>query len=558
VPKRAIVEISPSRLEVALLKGARIIAAAAERLDPAQATDLPAILRRAAERLPALIASCNAQGAHATVLYQSTTAAVSTYACPSSAGAAGAERAARLAMAESAGFPLNANPHAVRPLARDRTEGDAPRQFHTLAIAEQDDSARAIVAAVMQAGLIPVSLIPIEGVAIVAATRHALDQARAGAAIVLHFGEHSSVVAGAAAGRLRFIRQIAIGSESLVDTLAREIRPSKPGAAPFTLSREEARVLVERTGIPAREQVLDAARGLEGDVVLPLIQPVIQRCLVEIKQSLRFGLDEAQRTAATLYGIGPAAATPRLLALIGEQCGLQVPVAANPSPAGGPSAEGGAIRAFVTTGAAGISLLPRALAQQTNVKALQRCLWTGIAVAGLLVAGDAFLARQDLSSQRAANASLQKRLDEAATAVDIRSRLFAVQSGLAAARQRMNARMGAEADWDAVLAVLATTTPRHIRLSEVEMKLDSGRPTMRIAGATPLNGGQDAALKSYLDALAAVPIFRSCRLGATQRADSIAGPMQSFEMSLTLVDLPQAPPGPQRAILQATAPEEKP
>jgi hypothetical protein len=47
-------------------------------------------------------------------------------------------------------------------------------------------------------------------------------------------------------------------------------------------------------------------------------------------------------------------------------------------------------------------------------------------------------------------------------------------------------------------------------------------------------------LKGYLDSLATAPMVSGFAMGPTQRDERSGGAVQSFEVSLTLVDLPPA------------------
>src|SRR5690606_4609621 len=92
----------------------------------------------------------------------------------------------------------------------------------------------------------------------------------------------------------------------------------------------------------------------------------------------------------------------------------------------------------------------------------------------------------------------------------------------------------------ALLAMLAHRTPSAVRLAEIELAYEGGRPVCRLRGRAQMEGGEDPSrtVKSYLDTLAAVPIVSACRLGATQRAEMNGTIVQSFDMTLSLVGMP--------------------
>jgi Tfp pilus assembly protein PilN len=344
------------------------------------------------------------------------------------------------------------------------------------------------------------------------------------------------VLAAACRGRLRIAREIALGTESLVEALTREIRPAG-GGIPITLTSEKARELLWRVGVPTREATVVESSGLTGDALLPVMQPVLQRWVVELRQSLRFGLEEAERAGATLHGLGAGSGVPRLTKVIADQMGLAL--AGVTGAAGTNDSKAGAISSFLEC-PPGVGMLPRTLRTERAVRRLRRGLLLGAGAAVALIATDAVMTRMELTRRTADLAQAQTKLEASKSATALRDQVVAAQGGLVAARQRMAVRLGSLPAWDAAMAMLSKQTPPTIKLSEVHLGFDSGHPYVRLAGRTVLGsqGDSNALLKSFMDTLAGVPIVHACRLGATQRSDTDAGPIQTFEMTLTLVEMP--------------------
>lgn len=549
-----IIDLSPTRLEAALLRGDTVASRLHTRLDlPDFAERWPSVLTSLSTQLADMVKQLGAEGAQATVLYSGPSAATGVFSCAQGAGAAQAARAARLALADAAGFPLDANPHDLAPLATDRgrASDSEPLCLHTLGVADSDATAQAIAAWLTAAGLDPHAVIPGDVPGLVAAVDAALGTADSGVSVVLFAGEHRSSLAAASDGRVRFIRQNAIGTESLIHAWTREIRVSATGAS-VTLDAAAAAELLFAGGIPERTRVVDAARGITGDALLPLVQPILQRCIVDIKQSLRFGLDEAARQNAVLHIIGPGAAIPGFARLIADQVGLK----AGPAPAS--PGEHGAIPAWLGGRRVPVNLLPRGLSSQRTGKRLRRGLWVGVAAALGLIVADTVMTRIELSEQASAAAGFKARLDGAASSTTLLAKLTATQAGVSLARQRAATRLDISTEWDAALVMLATATPAKIRLTQVSMMFDNGKPVCRLTGRAPATDQANAggALQAYMDALAAIPIVQSCRLGATQRSESADGAMQNFDMTLTLVELPPTTSAPGAAFTAAQDPKE--
>jgi hypothetical protein len=552
---RVIIEISPTRLELVVLKGDAVGASRAARLSvPGYADNWPGVLSGLGTQLSALVGELGASGAEATVLYHSPTAATGVFACAEAAGAAGAQRASRLALSETASFKLESNPSALERLWTDKSTDPAnPAQAHTLGIADTEATTKAIADWVTQSGLTLTALIPVEVPGTVAAVDAALRLATPeSVALVLYAGEHGSTLAAASPGRIRFIRQIAIGSESLVAVLAREHK-STAEAGTATLDAQAAAELLTSAGLPERGRAFDAARGIMAEAVLPLIQPILQRCVVDIKQSLRFGLEEKERETATLHGMGPGGRIGRLIPLIAEQAGLRATKPAEPH------ACDGNIHTWMTAGRRlTINLLPRGLRAEMTSRRIRRALWAGVGVALAVVTADTFVTRASLTQEKKAGESLKQRLDAAKPATSIQERLVATQSGLESARQRLAGKLDSTGAFDGAMAMISGCTPASIRLTQIHFTFDNNKPVCRLTGHAPLAAGEDsnAALRGYMDALTAVPIVRACRLGATQRGEGDHGPVQNFEMTLVLVELPAQPRPPASSLTEAA--EDRP
>lgn len=555
--KEVVVELSRSRLTLAVVRGRGVADLRTQRLSPAEGADWAATLAEAKPKLTALVAELGVSGAEATILYTSPTAATGVFSCPVAAGKGQAERAARLALGESATFPLASNPHDLWPLATDTDSKAAgkQRQAHTLGIADTDGSAQALTDCATSAGLNPRRQIPRDIVSLVTAIDRALEGSKGGqVAVALYTGEHESVLAAASDGRLCFVRQLAVGVETFVDALSGRMGASDQGAASDDPHAAAATMLF-KVGIPTRDQATSEGPQSPAAIALPLFQPILQRFIVDLKQSLRFGLEEQERGSAKLVGMGPGARIPRLLEVIAEQTGLKH----EPADGSAPGDEPGAIKDWQSLRPVGANLLPRALSVALSNKRVTRGLWVGTAAAILLLGAGAVMSRADLKQARDQTAKVKARLEGVKPATELSAKLAAAQGGLAGAKHRIEARLGAGGEWDAVLAMLSSGTPQSIRLTEAQFAVVQGKPTCRLIGYAAVGTQAEAntALQNYLNTLAGVPIVRSCRLGSTQWVENNAGHRENFEASLTLVELPAQSQSAARIVTSAPT-EDRP
>lgn len=541
---RIVIELSPSRLEVAIQSGRAAVAVHRERLClPKYGERWEQTLASLQQALTNAIEKHHLQGAEATLLYISPTAATNVFSCAARIGRAKALSAGRLALAEAVDFPLTENPHDVRQLAKDKPshqDDDRPSQIHTLGIADRQTTVSAAADWIRSAGLTLASLVPMEAPTLAAAVQCAVEHRNEGATVALYIGEHVSAMAATSGGRLRFVRRMGIGLEAFVDALLREVATA-PDAPPVRLSSTQAQQILLAFGIPVRGQVVEPTIGLQSDVVLPLLQPLVQRCVLEIRQSLRFGLSEQERAGARLLLCGPGASLPRFAEVLADQCQLQGPGSGEPAPIepGFASSERGIIAAWHGVQSLRIGLLPDDLSRDRMMKRVRRGMAAGAAAAGVVIAADGIVTRYDLSQERQNLHSLETRIASARGARDMNAQFLKVRSGVTSAQNRANQRVTSDPPWDAVLIMLAQMTPEDIRLTEIHLTTERSGPTCRIQGHAPLGLGNTAtALQRYMDTLAELPIVRHSSLGATNRIQLARGTVQQFEITLLLVDLP--------------------
>lgn len=487
------------------------------------------------ERLRAWVAELGLEGAPTVCLYSGPDVSASVQSCAAAAGAPRAARAAELAHRESIQYDFDSNPSASLSLIRDRrpsTNSDgSPRvpQLHTLVASDRETSSGSVSKALAEAGLRPVQLVPLPALAI----QCALDDLRSatdagGVHAVLWVGEHQSVLVAGDQDRLLLLRQLPLGTESLVDALCRPMRSDERGVQCVLLNRDAARHRLFSSGIPRSGQEA-GPDGLDPALALPLLQSVFQRLSVEARNSLRFGLAQEDREALSTHLGGPGAGIPGLAEALRPDDRGVAPLPFDPA------------QLLSAASHSELNLLPDAELKGLQAGVLRRGLWAGVGVACLGVAADAFLTwqastRQDqvVRTLRAENA----RPDLSRQALE---RTVSLQQGIALAHARLGAALRGSPEWSALMNHLAASTPEECLLSLVECKLDAGAWTCRITGTMHGAPGKDLArtLNQYVAALGAAPAVEHARLGATQRSRSGVEERLNFDAVLTLVPLPR-------------------
>ncbi|MFG0283447.1 MAG: hypothetical protein ACF8R7_03405 [Phycisphaerales bacterium JB039] len=540
-------EWSPLRLQLSLVRGRRIVRSASAPgeivASAAAAESTAAAVTLLLEPLEALITELGAAGARATLIYRTSDTAVSVHSCPRAAGRAKSRRAALLALGDIASFPLLQSPHAIERLAIDARKGPGETaQSHALLSAEPDHSAEQLAGWLEQAGLTVEALIPADAIVMTAAVEDAMARSPGRSALTLYVGDESVVIAGASGGRLRFARQLGIGLDTLASALARDRRAAE--GAGTRMSLQAALQALRQQGIPD-----PAARCVSpGDrAILPLLQPILQRWILDVRQSVRFGLGAEQPPLVRL--LGPGAAVPRLAEVIATECGLQLDAAPD-------AASKSATEDLLRLGRAPAALLPLRLGAEHEQRRLRIACWAGAACAAAAVAMMGAQVRLDLEREQRQLDQLRAELQQLGPQITTRNRARDLQQQVRALEDRVAERAGAAPNWAPVLAAVAAATPEAIRLDRLNLTAPRAEtPSIVLSGsvAAPTDGRAINTLRAYREALQAVPVIQDAALGSTNLIRDDEGASRQFELRLRLVDAPWL-----RLIEQAAVTEETP
>ena len=561
-----VIELAPGRLEAAVVRAGRGLSRAAVATEHARWDDAwKTQLREFDAPLKELISKCTNCPRTAVVFYHSPSNASEVLACPSTGRDSGARQAALLAIADQSSIELDHNPHAAQVLLTDPA-GDA-RFTHTLATIDTDETGAAIASWLIRAGLMPDRIIPMQGAHLASLVRRAREGEAGHARLILRVGEQRGCIAAFAGGRLKLVRNVELDLSALTDALTRPIvvadahgAPAMPLAADpadreVKLTRAEARALLMSAGVPERGTLIDESRRIKGDHVLPLLQPVLQRCLVEMRQSMRFSLEEIERATTRLVVIGPGAAVPRLGEVVAAQLG--VPLEADNRPVSSDLSD--AIEQLSTLRC---SLLPRVEASRQSIRRIRRAMWTGAALAGLAALGDGVITSSQLAKAESDLQGVQSSTTVARQLIENTQRVAQQTADLTALASAVDVAAGPDAQWAGVLRELAAITPSQVRIDDINLVSEGSvlRCDIRARAIAADVAAARADVSAYLKTLAASPLVDSIKLGSTETSGkastgsgAAAGTLESasFNVSLMIVPVP-------RSVAQASSKEERP
>lgn len=547
-----IIEVSTRRIGVLVMSGATCIARRSIDLQNDANADSGSTMTDTAPILQKLVTELSIRGADATVAINLPGAAAGVFSVAYEAGATAAETAAILALSDLCSYPVRENPNTVCAVAIDASNA-TPRQRHVLAASENAAQLQQIADMCTNAGLRVTRLIPGEALTLWLCVRSLKSEDEGVARGMLWIGEHSSVLAARAGGALKFVRILSLGTENLIEAMCRPVRVRTANAAQpeeYALSHTKARAILAQIGIPSPGSIIDETRGIDASALLPVIQPVLQRLAIEIKQSLRFGLSEEQRAAMILHVDGPGSIIARLGELIGRQAGVVAQTGVSfglLAPA--TEAEPATITAYNALIGCKVSLVSKEESQRRNARRISAALWAGSACSMALIAFGALSARSAQHNELAALSKLASGQftsgQDSTMSTDAAAKIMSKAQTIRSAQSRIAEALGQHTDFGAALRAIAQATPPGFTITRIDLTDEDRVAVAMITGQAQAGDDQRFAesLKGFTNALTRSPAISSVTLGGTGRLTASNDNARSeashrFELTLSLVALP--------------------
>jgi len=539
---KVVLTIAPSSLRAAVLDSGGIVRLERVDLDPQAWEQMwEQDLAPLGEPLRAVLVSLELHGSpNVNVVYESSSAIAEVFTVPTTGREAMA--AATLALSDMRACTGPDWVSALYPLRVETSTGTSPARTHVLAIAEQDRVLTKIANLLERNGLRLGRCIPSRATSLVAAIEAAAHLDSEEGVGVMFMSDHSTSLAARGAGGIELVRCFDIGYVRLAEAIASAAARESSGS--LTLSA--ATSLLFAIGVPARGQLVDPAIGLRAEQVLPLMQSVLQRFVVEARQTLRFGLTENAQSRPTLHLAGTGASIPNLTHTLTSQLDIPVETNAAPSFARPADADLTVVSACVPLLKTRLGLIPSVIRIRIERSVLARSLRIGAVCAAVtLVAHGAFFVaqRRNADQQAAAIAPAVSQID---AHTQRREQLFAFGDQLDAAGQTLTTAMGARPPWQANLHALARLTGPEISLSEVLGTCgsdDSSAPTMTFRGVAKPSGtsSADDVLSAFLDRAGKHPLISQATLASSRSVVDENVDVRHFVVTLRLRAASTAP-----------------
>ncbi len=530
-----LVSLSPSRYELFVLRDGAVVASRhARREVGVEDASWPMYLQQFEKTLAQWVAELDLAGKSCCVLHTSPESFSAVYEYDATITPANALSAAEMAAWETLGASETRYAVESSLLMTDQastTDEAEGRKHHVLVAADTEANVLAMTMAIKGAGLACQCVRPTTAAAIGACIEQLSHRSNPG--FVLWMGEHATVLAAGCTTKLEFVRTIPVGCENLIEALSQG-----PGVS---LSASQAQLLLQRAGIPTDEDWQDSTTGLDTRTVMPLIQSILQKIIIEAKQSLRFGISDTLRETMSYEMLGPGsriAGIDRYLAG-GIGCDL-VEQSTRQGDADELYGDAAALRLIKPNT---VRLTPYLIKEKNERRKVQFALAGGVGLALLVMGVDAWLTHADIVQTEQTLASVgfdpnSPTLNAADIAIE---KVHRAQQGLALARVRMLNTLERTPVVSELLAQLAELPGKSIALEEITFHTQNDEVQCVLRGRAIVSeedGDSSNAVASFVDALEQSPLVERARLGETQRITGQQKSYISFQITIDLVALP--------------------
>lgn len=462
----------------------------------------------------------------ADVFYASPDAVVEVHSIPARGDAA--LRAAELALVEAVPFEPDTNPIAVTQIARDG--GGVSGRTHVLAAADRDKNIVAICCWLGRRGIRVGTICPISACILNLVVCRATSEKSSTPGALIYLGETNTVITISKDRRIEFTRLIGFGIQHLIESAARAIREDES----CNICQVASDVFT--SGVDFRNPGPSGPLPRE---MLAMLQPVLQRYFVEIRQTLRYASSDQSAAPERIVLMGPGASVPGFASLLAEELQVEVSVADDSKDyePTSPCSKGGEAYAEATGPKGIIDLLPDSVREDRLVKQIRVAMSVGATIAGLTLAVEASSIINARDAVRSAMAQEQASVEAVKRYEATNDHAFALASAVAQSEHSLDHALANQPAWSILLAELQRISSDNVRLVEINGRVTPMGLVATINGLAISGTGADP-LKQYMDKIKASPMVGAVALGSTRAVHSDGKRAKEFSLEITITGLP--------------------
>ncbi|RMH14685.1 MAG: hypothetical protein D6695_00545 [Planctomycetota bacterium] len=438
--------------------------------------------------------------------------------------------AARLAVAERMSMSVDSPCIAVHPLARAKGEDGRP-MTQVIVTAIEETTLEHIYRWVERAGLccggcVPASAVMLERVA----ARLKADSSR-DCLHVLHVGRCRSVVGSGSENGIQLLRTFEVGVAHLVEAVVRASQLAESGKA-TPLNFEKAQAILFESGLPTPEAEFGEGCGLEARTVLPLLQPVLQRISVEVKQSFRRVARSRRLSEIPITLTGPGALIERLGQCLSNMVDMEVHAAATRSEV--VSAE----ETWVASSRSSLVLRTTRHEAERAGSQLRRAAIAGAIATSMLVGGQALLQTQTMGQLHAAIDAQSSTLAEVRAFRSLCEQASSTSQSIETARSIVADFVGEQPDWSAAITEVALAARDRVILTDLRADIESGRSAMLLSGtADASEKAEESPLSDFLESLRSSPFVEDVEVVSRRLIEIDDQALYQFRVNVELIGM---------------------
>jgi hypothetical protein len=524
-----LIRLEPGRLTASMVREGAVVRSVEEHLSAGEwAGHWESGLRSLAEPLDRVLTRVRASSRdRAVVLFESPQATAELMEVP--ARGAEAISAARLAVSERLGLMADSPCIAVRPMG-EVGSSDGGRRTQLLVVACDEVQLGRVSDWLSGSSLGVVSMTPSAGPMLLVTARMLRESAASSEDLRVFIMERHRTVVGTVRDRqIQMLRSFEVGVHHIVEAMVRASGINDVSRS-GNIAPDKALEMLKRCGLPHAGSDPNDYGDLEPRSILPLIQPVLQRLYVELKQSFRLGGRQGKASGAVLHMYGEGAQIAGIADAIGESLNVEIDAPTGVAESFGPAA------LFASEGAAALKLTTSA----AQVKAANR----RVRSAALVGAG---LGLGLVGLQMAATSVKLRQVDEAmarnGSAIEQAQQFRLTSVSAAEHRAKVSTAMdivekygGNQPDWQGCLTELALAAHDRVKLIEIRGGVEDREPVIVVSGLS--DASEDgASLTKFIETLTSSPFIRSVDVVSRRLVDVDEAQSHQFRLRVRLIGI---------------------
>lgn len=434
-------------------------------------------------------------------------------------GSGDLSEAARLALAESTPFPWAEAVSSVQRLKVSERSG-----VWYMGVAERRCNTDLLDALATRNGFRIADTLTDRSLLIEGVTRRFAGENDTHARCLVELGATSSAILTAHEGKITSLRCVDLGYDAFIEAIMR----SQSSRRDEELAFDAAAAVLAKIGLLPRGDLSAISNGAVDDSMKPLMRAAVQRLVVEVRQTIRFGLPEADAVTCRIEVGGPGSAIPNLAPTLSSHTDLEVVC-----ESGGPELTG----APMAVAAAHLPSMEWIVPAGEVLRRERRLLGASLIAGGVIAAGllvyEGVSVSRELTAERVVLAERQAKVDAIHAEVDARREAGVVSKDLARLEKGVDETGGEHTPWRAVFHDLSSLCEAYpVRLTDLSTSTVPGGTSWSLKGIVFLDqASQVDPLSQFIEAVQRSPLVSGVEVGATRRIEVDGRAAKQFSLN---------------------------